>query len=522
MSNEEREDTEFVEKTTEKVVIERVILKPDEFRAALEKIKSIVGAENVSDDPLDLICHERDLYTPVSKRFLGAVATPAMVVRPKSTEEVQGVVRIANEYKIPITPFSFGTNMGGAAVPSVEGAILLDLRRMNRIIEINEETMTATIEPGVSYGRLDYEAKKKGLRTVSTIGGYTGGLIGNFVTANVRPFNAMFGFSDPIVTMEVVLPTGEILRTGSMAYPGYEDVNPYVRLAWGPDFAGLFRGSAGAFGIITKAVVKLYPAGEVEKRLKFAFSDLDSLLEAMKKTQRNEIGRAVLGIDRNEMFFVCTERDERESMSKEEWQKTYKSFPEWAMLINLEGRKEIVEADEALLKKICEEYGGKELELPPKYAESLDDFSTHRGRMIMHSLVIPSMICLWTCVPTSNIKAFYDKTLEVLKKLDMRFPLFKDIFNPGRWFLIPFDRGNTYMIGVDVDFDTLDEEQLQKATEFLLSYVPLMTEVKGTIPMTMGPLVDMLMPSYSKLMKSIKRMLDPNGIFSPNRLCLVG
>ncbi len=513
---------ESIEKTIEKVVIERVVLKEDEFRAALDKLRGIVGAENISDDPLDLICHERDLYTPVSKRFLGAAATPAIIVMPKNTEEVQGVIRVANEYKIPITPFSFGTNMGGAAVPSIEGSILLDLRRMNRILEINEETMTATIEPGVSYGRLDYEAKKKGLRTVSSIGGYTGGLIGNFITANVRPFNAMFGFSDPIVTMEIVLPTGEILRTGSQAHPGYEDVNPYVRLAWGPDFVGMFRGSAGAFGVVTRAVVRLYPAGEVEKRLKFAFPDLDSLLEAMKKSQRNEIGRAVLGVDRNEMFFVCTEREERDSMSKEEWQRTYKSFPEWVMLVNLEGRKEIVEADEKLLRKICEECGGTELKLSPRYMESLDDFSTHRGRKIMHSLVIPSMICLWTCAPTSNIKTFYEKTLEELKKLDMRFPLFKDVFNPGRWFLIPFDRGTTYMIGVDVDFDTLDETQLNKATEFLLSYISLMTEVKGTIPMTMGPLVDMLLPTYSKLMKTIKRILDPNDIFSPNRLCMVG
>ena len=136
MSEEKKEDTESIEETTEKIVIERVVLKEDEFRAALDKLRSIVGAENVSDDPLDLICHERDLYTPVSKRFLGAVATPAIIVMPKNTEEVQGVIRVANEYKIPITPFSFGTNMGGAAVPSIEGSILLDLRRMNRILEI--------------------------------------------------------------------------------------------------------------------------------------------------------------------------------------------------------------------------------------------------------------------------------------------------------------------------------------------------------------------------------------------------
>lgn len=491
------------------------------FKTALDKIRRVVGEEYVSDDPLDLICHERDLYTPVSKVFLGTVARPAMIVRPKNAEEVQAIVRAANEYRIPLTPVSFGTNMGGAAVPSVEGSITLDLRRMNKIIEINEETMTATIEPAVSYGTLDYEAKKKGLRTVTSIGGYTGGLIGNFVTANVRPFNAMFGFSDPIVTLEVVLPTGEILRTGSAAHAGYEDENPYVRLAWGPDFAGLFRGSAGAYGIVTRATVRLYPAGEIEERLKFAFPDLNSILKATIKSQKNEIGRAVLGIDRNEEFFVCTQREERESLSKEEWQTAYESFPPWTLLVNLEGRKEIVRSDENLLRKICTECGGKELKLRRDYLEYLDDFQTHLGRMIMHSLVIPTMICLWDCMPSKYIVPFYEKTVQTLKDLDVRFPMFKDVPNLGRWFLIPFDRGNTNMIGIDVDIDTQDEKEFEKGQKFLMTYVQLMEEFKSTIPMTMGPLVDLLQPSYRDLMKAIKKLLDPNGIFSPNRLCQV-
>jgi len=179
----------------------------------------------------------RDASAPLSERFFGRPAVPRVVVFPGSAEEVQRVVRIANKYRTPVLPVCFGTNMAGITVPTVEGMVIVDLKRLNRIIEIDEESMTATIEPAVSFGRLDAEARRHGLKTVCKVGGYTGGLVGNFVTANMRPYNARYGWTDPVVSLEVVLPNGELLRTGSQAVPGFEKLNPYVRLCFGPDLS---------------------------------------------------------------------------------------------------------------------------------------------------------------------------------------------------------------------------------------------------------------------------------------------
>ncbi|MFH2127922.1 MAG: FAD-binding oxidoreductase, partial [Pseudomonadota bacterium] len=255
----------------------------EEIRGALE---AIVGRANLSGDAPDMIPYIKDSYSTMMGR---EVPLPDFVVMPKTAEEVQEIVKLANQHLFPIYPRSFGVNIAGSALPYA-GGVVLDLKRMDRIIEINEDTMTATIEPGVTWGRLRKEANKKGLDVIPIGGPYQTSPVGNHLLTNITLYSSKY-HCDRAVTLKAVLPNGEMLRTGSWASAVGGDVNPYFRYAYGPDMTGMFRGSLGNYGIIVEMVERLRPVAPVEKNVFFGFDELAPCLKAMQAVERLEFSR---------------------------------------------------------------------------------------------------------------------------------------------------------------------------------------------------------------------------------------
>ena len=120
------------------------MLEPTVKSGIVEKLERIVGSEYVSTNEADLHIYSQDMTQ-------AEPSSPDVVVMPQSLEEVQAIVAVANEDKIPITPYVAGGNIGGLAIP-LKGGIMLDLKRMDRIIEVNETDMYAVVEPGVTFG----------------------------------------------------------------------------------------------------------------------------------------------------------------------------------------------------------------------------------------------------------------------------------------------------------------------------------------------------------------------------------
>ncbi|WXG41940.1 MAG: FAD-binding oxidoreductase [Candidatus Freyarchaeum deiterrae] len=487
----------------------------------LVELRNVVGEGFVSNTQEDLIPYLRDSFSSLGEKFFGKPAMPGVVVFPANAEEVQKVVKIANKYKIAIMPVAFGTNMAGITVPSVEGSMIIDLKRLNRVIEIDDDSMTATIEPAVSYGKLDSEARKHGLKTVSKIGGYTGGLVGNFVSANMRPYNSRYGWTDPVVSLEVVLPNGDLLRTGSQAVPGFEKINPYARYCFGPDFVGLFRGSLGSYGIVTKMVVRLYPVGEKNEFLWYEFSGLEDLLKAVRETQRNDIGNSVMAYNASGILSIITDYGDK---SNPETNKRIKSmFPEskWYLFIELEGAAVKVKVEKKITDEICiKENKGKVVQLPTeKMTKYLQDYTTHRGEAVMHQCN-GGLFAFWCSMPLKRIKPFIDDANPQFEKLGLKDFICPTEPAPIRWVVIPFDRGTTMICGISIEYDPLDKEQVEKLSEMIQPLVITMLKHGGTLPLTMQQLTNMLlMPSYANLLRTIKKLLDPENILVPGKLC---
>jgi 4-cresol dehydrogenase (hydroxylating) flavoprotein subunit len=215
---------------------------------ALAELRKIVGADNVLTDPNLIAEYERATFA-TSQRI-------PLVILPGSTEEVKDIVRIANQYRLRLYPISRGRNWGfGSRVPVESGCCIVDLKRMNRILEFDENSAVITVEPGVTFEQAAafLQEKKSSLYLTVTGGPPEGSVLANALErgAGVGPLGDRAKYCNGL---EVVLPTGEIIHTGCEAFANSR-VGKIAQFGLGPSIDGLFFQSN--FGIVTKMSVWL-------------------------------------------------------------------------------------------------------------------------------------------------------------------------------------------------------------------------------------------------------------------------
>jgi len=250
-----------------------------DFAGAIKAMRSVVGNEWVFGDP--------DAVTPWGKTYIpdpDGRHVPLGAVCPRTVEEVQEIVRIANKFKQPIWPISTGKNMGyGMAAPATPGQIVLDLKRMNRILEVDADLGTCLVEPGVTYQQLKDYLDDNNIPLwidVPTVGPIASP-VGNTLDRGVgyTPYGEHFTFQ---CGMEVVLPNAEILRTGMGSIEGSTAWQAF-KWGYGPYVDGLFTQSN--FGIVTKMGMWLMPRPPVYKPFMIRhdnMADVPKIIEAMR------------------------------------------------------------------------------------------------------------------------------------------------------------------------------------------------------------------------------------------------
>ncbi|MBU2649039.1 FAD-binding oxidoreductase, partial [bacterium] len=219
----------------------------------------IVGEDHVSTHREDLFTYSKDLGTSDPQ-------WPDFVAAPKTAEEVSRIVQMANQKKVAIVPLGGGMSLAGLALP-LQGGICIDLKRLDRIIEVNEASRYIVVEGGVSQGKITSYLRKHhprlmhsepGAPPAATVGG-------NMAIHGQGDLAHPYGFNtDMINGLEVVLPTGEICHFGSCAIgSGWYTMHPL------PDL-GMFLGWNGSTGIITKLSMKLFPCKKIREMDIFA------------------------------------------------------------------------------------------------------------------------------------------------------------------------------------------------------------------------------------------------------------
>ena len=236
-------------------------LPPALYRA----LEDIVGPAFISQDRCIVECYSKfsvDAGGTLKKHAKDPSNIPACVVLPETTEEVQAIMRLCNRHRIKVIPFTNGMiTFNGPTTP--EPTVCVHVSRMNKVLEINEETMTARLQAYADYAQLQAEAMKRGLwNGGSPLATTLCKLSSQSAFAGVWQTDHKYGtLSRNIVSIKLVTPTGDVLVTGSDTVAGMET---FWEFGPGPDLLSLVRGSGGTTGVITEIVVKLHawPGGE--------------------------------------------------------------------------------------------------------------------------------------------------------------------------------------------------------------------------------------------------------------------
>ncbi len=252
------------------------------------KLQEICGPEHVSSERVDLLCYRRDCGpTPGG--------TPGYVCRPESTDEVVRLVKLANEYKRPL--FLWGRATTFVDCGAVEDSIVLALDLMNRF-DIDLENQVVHADTGTVWHAIDGELKKYGWElSAPGGGGMFSASVGGTIAYNAVPHGITeYGTTgEHVVSMEVVLPNGSVIHTGSAA----NDANGNIaieRAANGPDLAGLFIGSCGTLGIITRATLRIRRIPELEEFSFYTFEKLENAVDAVSAMQRQASATFIIGL----------------------------------------------------------------------------------------------------------------------------------------------------------------------------------------------------------------------------------
>jgi glycolate oxidase len=227
--------------------------------AYIEKFKDIVGEGYVFADRESLNNYAHD--ETENLHFL-----PDIVIKPRTTNEISAIMRLCNEYKIPVTPRGAGTGLSGGALPHL-GGVLLSMERMNSILEIDERNLQVTTEPGVITEVLQNAVKEKGLFYPPDPSSRGSCFIGGNIAENSGgPKAVKYGVvKDYVLNLELVLPTGEIIWTGANV----------LKNSTGYNLTQLVVGSEGTLGIVTKIVLKLLPFPKYDLLMLVPFNSLE-------------------------------------------------------------------------------------------------------------------------------------------------------------------------------------------------------------------------------------------------------
>ena len=446
----------------------------------------IVGETNFTDSLIDLVSYSYDASEHDHR--------PDAAVWPTNTEQVSGIIMLANKHKFPVTPRGAGTGLAGAAVPG-SGGLVLDVCRMNKIIDIRIADRLVVVQPGVIYADLDNALLPSGFffppdpasSKVCTLGG-------NVATNAGGVRGAKYGVTrDYVLALEVVLPDGRIMKCGTSC----------MKSSSGLDLTRLFVGSEGTLGVITEITLKISPRPKAFTTGLAFFNRLEDAGRAVSDIMHSGIIPSVLEILDENAIEVLRERTS-----------VYLPDANSMILVETDG---YTEPDTAYqmeeIVKVFKKNSAIETRIASSTEESEDLWKARKLIGSTAAQLRPNNISEDVTVPLSRVPALLTGITEIVRKYGFPFVIFGHAGDGNLHPRIMYDR-----------IDPVQLDMLGKAVDEMFE---LTCSLGGTLTgehgvgLAKAPYMGLEHdPVALDLMRSLKKFFDPNNILNPGKMSL--
>nr|WP_101845331.1 FAD-linked oxidase C-terminal domain-containing protein [Halobacillus sp. Marseille-P3879] len=417
---------------------------------------------------------------------------PDAAVQAKNKQEVVHIVKVANQFNIPIYPRGQGTCLSGGPLP-VHGGIVLDLSQWPEEIELNADDLTVKVSPGVLTARINEEAEKHGLMYapdpssahVATIGG-------NLAENSGGPRGLKYGVTkDFVLGLELVTPEGEVIRTGGQT----------IKNVTGFDLTKLIVGSEGTLGVITEATLKLMPKPPAVQTVMVEFENVRTAGEAISRTLTS-------GILPSKMEFM----DKACIQAVENFQPS--GLPvdaEAIVIIELDGHPETLKLETVLIENIMEEIGASNVSIPATSEEAAKIWHARKQVSPAIAKIKPTKVSEDATVPRSKIPDMMDRLNEIKEKYQVE--------------VVVFGHAGDGNLHPNILCDKRDQEEMIRVEKAVEEIFQAAINLGGTLSGEHGigtmkaPFMEQELGAVGlEMMKRIKDSWDPKRIMNPGKI----
>jgi glycolate oxidase len=451
------------------------------------RLRAVVGEDNASDREVDLYVYGSDASVHQ--------AMPSVVVRPGSTGEVQEIMRYANENKIPVIPRGAGSGMSGQTVP-IDGGIVMDMKRMNRIIEIRPEDVLCKVEPGVVNDRLNEALKPYGFFFPPTPSSGNICTIGGMIGTNASGNRAVKygGTRDSVLGLKVVLANGDLVNLGTNTRTD----------ASGYQLARLMVGSEGTLGIVVEATLLIQP---IPKYRAMGIAHFDTLEDAGKTISSiisNGITPSML-----ELMDDIAIKSVNNALNM--------GLPEVAAIVIIESNgmtRESVDHDINSIKAICEENKGTDIKVSDDPGEMARIYAGRKN-------LFPSLSRYGEGLASTSLA---DDMAVPISKIAYTVQKIHEIADRNNLVMSAYGHCGSGLIHTKILMNPNEEGQWANARKAVTEVYELVRSVGGTtsgehgIALSKAPAMKEERKDSLEMMRAIKRALDPNNILNPHKL----
>lgn len=451
----------------------------------IRELQDIVGKENV-------LTHDEALKVYSYDGTTNWIARPDVVLFPKTSQEISAVLKIANRERIPVTPRGGGTNVSGGSVP-IMGGIVLCTTKMNRILDIDKENLSVTVEPGVVLMDLNLRLAKEGLFFPPDPQSFLGATIGGNIAENAGgPACVKYGVvKQYVLGLEVVLPDGEVIHVGGRT----------IKNVVGYDLTMLFVGSEGTLGVITKAELKVRPLPQARSTILSVYDDVVTAGENVSKVLESGVIPSKIELIDN---WVINRIEEMMPLG-------LPKDADAVLLFETDGIPEAVEKETERIVEIARKFGAKEVRVATDPEEQLRYWTARRAGFAAVFGKAKTVLSEDVTVPRGQIPAFIKRCRDIARRYGVEMNI---IGHAGDGNLHP-----------SVLTDVNDKEHYERSAKAIDEIIMAAVELGGVLSGEHGIGLEkrkfmrrVTDARVLEIMKGIKRLLDPNNIMNPGKI----